>query len=119
MIRYTRFNSTTSPSKITERLGEVLKTLLLKYSTKDNYKLRVESGGLAFVVQVFADPKIDEQYVVDFRKQKGSGSEFRSLYQEIRAHLADIILQPKKVVQESSSQKQELSTKPMDVEASS
>jgi len=97
LIRYTRFNSVTNPSKIVDRVGEVLKTMGLKSSAKDNYKLRVESGGLSFFMQVFADPKIDSQYVVDFRKQKGSGPEFRSLYQEIRAHLADIILQPKKV----------------------
>jgi serine/threonine protein kinase len=112
LIRYTRFNSVTSPSKIIDRVGEVLqKTLGLKYSSKDSYKLRVESNGMAFFVQVFADSKVDSQYVVDFRKQKGSGPEFRSLYQEIRAHLADIILQPKK---ETSLE----STKTMEVESS-
>jgi serine/threonine protein kinase len=103
MVRYTRFPSTTTPAKIVDRVGEVLKTMSLKSSAKGNYKLRVESGGVAFFVQVFADPKIDSQYVVDFRKQKGSGPEFRSVYQEIRAHLADIILQPKKA--EESSKK--------------
>jgi serine/threonine protein kinase len=117
LIRYTRFNSVASPAKIIERLGEVLKTLSLKSASKDNYKLRVESAGMSFFVQVFADPKIDSQYVVDFRKQKGSGSEFRSTYQEVRAHLADIILQPKKV--ESSEKTESLSTeKTVEVESS-
>jgi len=32
--------------------------------------------------------------VADFRKKTGSGVEFRNLYQEIRAQLADIVLQP-------------------------
>jgi len=102
MIRYTRFNSTVAPSKILERVGEVATTMGSKYAKKDGFKLRVESGPLTFFVQVFADPKIEAQYIVDFRKQKGSGPEFRSLYQEIRAHLADIILQPKKVESENS-----------------
>jgi len=97
LVRYTRFNSTAAPSKILERVEEVTKALSLKSSTKkEKHKIRVEFGSLVFVIQVFADPKIEAQYVVDFRKQKGSGSEFRSTYQEIRAHLADIILQPKK-----------------------
>jgi len=114
ITRYTRFNSTTSPSKIIERLGEVLKSLSLKFSPRDNFKVKIESGGLVLVVQVFSDSKIDAQYVVDFRKQKGSGLEFRSLYQEIRAHLADIVLQPKKA---ESSQGSE-SSKSMEIESS-
>jgi len=104
MIRYTRFNSTASPSKIGERLGEVLKKLGLKFSSRDNFKQKVESGDVSFVVQVFTDAKIDEQYVVDFRKVKGSSAEFRSLYQEIRAHLADIVLQPKKTESSQGSE---------------
>jgi len=108
MTRYTRFTSTAAPSKIVERVGEVLKTLSHKFSSRDNFKLKVESSGLSFVVQVFSDAKIDDQYVVDFRKVKGAGSEFRSAYQEIRAHLADIILQPK---QAESSQGSESSKK--------
>jgi len=115
ITRYTRFNSASSPSKIIERVGEVLKTLRLKSSSRDNYKLRVEAGTLSFVVQVFADSKIEDQMVVDFRKQKGSGPEFRSLYQEIRAHLADIVLQPKK----ESSESESTTTKTIEVEASS
>jgi len=96
IVRYTRFNSTSSPSKILERVGEVMKSMGIKFSSRDNFKVRAESGPVAFFAQVFADPKIDSQYVVDFRKQKGSGLEFRTIYQDIRLHLADIILQPKK-----------------------
>jgi len=96
VVRYTRFNSVATPSKIVERVGEVLKSMSLKYSTKENFKLKVEVRGVVFFVQVFADPKVESQYVVDFRKQKGSSLEFRSFYQDVRAHLADIILQPKK-----------------------
>lgn len=107
MVRYTRFSSTASASKIVERAGEVLKTLGLKYSSRDNFKLKIDSGDVSFVLQVFSDSKIDEQYVVDFRKVKGPSAEFRSLYQEIRAHLADIVLQPKKT--ESSQEKTESS----------
>jgi len=102
LTRYTRFNSIASPSKIIERTGEVLKTLGLKHSSRDAYKVKVESGGLSFIAQVFSDSKIDDQYVVDFRKIKGDGSEFRSLYQEIRAHLADIVLQPKQTEQDKT-----------------
>jgi len=96
ITRYTRFNSTSAPSKIVERISEVVKKMGGRFSTKEGFKLKVESSGVAFVAQVFADSKIEGQYVVDFRKKKGSGLEFRSVYQDIRAHLADIILQPKK-----------------------
>lgn len=66
-----------------------------RFATKEGFKVKVESGGVSFIAQVFADPKIEAQYVVDFRKKKGSGLQFRNVYQDIRAHLADIILQPK------------------------
>lgn len=114
ITRYTRFNSATSASKIVDRLGEVLKTLGLKSSSRDNFKLKVESSDVSFMVQVFMDSKIEDQHVVDFRKIKGSSAEFRSLYQEIRAYLADIVLQPKKT---ESSQGSETS-KPIEVESS-
>jgi len=35
-----------------------------------------------------------KKVVADFRKKTGTGVEFRNLYQEIRAQLADIVLQP-------------------------
>jgi len=97
ITRYTRFNSTASPSKIVERVSEVVKMMGGRFSTKEGFKLKVESGLVTFIAQVFADPKIEAQYVVDFRKKKGSGLEFRNIYQDVRAHLADIILQPKSV----------------------
>jgi len=115
MIRYTRFNSVTAPSKIIDRVSEVIKKMDGRFSVKSNYKLKVECGTIAYFVQVFADPKVESQYVVDFRKQKGSGLEFRATYQDIRAHLADIILQPKKV---ESSETSESTTKAMEVESS-
>jgi len=119
LVRYTRFSSVATPSKIMERVGEVVKTLGIKFSQRNSFKLRIESGSLSFFVQVFADPKIDAQFVVDFRKQKGSGSEFRSLYQEIRAHLADIILQPKKDSTVESTKSIEVeSTESIEVESS-
>jgi len=46
------------------------------------------------VAQVFSDPSSDKNVVADFRKKTGSAVEFRNLYQEIRAQLADIVLQP-------------------------
>jgi len=103
IVRYTRFNSVAAPSKIVDRVSEVLKSMSIRFSAKDNFKLKVEAGGIAFYVQVFADSKIESQYVVDFRKQKGSGLAFRTLYQDVRAHLADIILQPKKVEETSET----------------
>jgi len=96
IARYTRFNSISAPSKIIERVSEVMKSMSIKFSSRDNFKLKAESGSVTFFAQVFADPKIDSQFVVDFRKQKGSGLEFRTIYQDIRLNLADIILQPKK-----------------------
>jgi len=96
ITRYTRFNSTAAPSKIVERVGEVAKMMGGATGLKEGFKLKVVSSGVTFIVQVFADPKIEAQYVVDFRKKKGSGLEFRKLYDNIRAHLADIVLQPKK-----------------------
>jgi len=95
ITRYTRFNSTASPSKINERLGEVLKKLGIRYSKKENFKLKIQSGMVLMIAQVFADPTTDDHVVVDFRRKQGPTEEFRSTYQEIRAHLADIVLQPK------------------------
>jgi len=103
IARYTRFNSISAPSKIIERVSEVMKSMSIKFSSRDNFKLKAESGSVTFFAQVFADPKIDSQFVVDFRKQKGSGLEFRTIYQDIRLNLADIILQPKKKVASSES----------------
>jgi len=95
ITRYTRFNSIAAPSKIVERIGDVVRLMSGRFATKEGFKVKVESGGVSFIAQVFADPKIEAQYVVDFRKKKGSGLQFRNVYQDIRAHLADIILQPK------------------------
>jgi len=112
MVRYTRFNSTAAPSKIVDRVSEVVKMMGGRFSAKEGFKLLVESTGVSFIAQVFADPKIEAQYVVDFRKKKGSGLEFRNIYQDIRAHLADIILQPKKIESSEPSE----TTKTMEVE---
>jgi len=57
---------------------------------------------IVFFVQVFGDPLDEKSVVADFRKQKGSGVEFRNLYQEIRAQLGDIVLQPVSKSLESS-----------------
>jgi len=113
IIRYTRFNSIAAPSKIVDRVSEVVKMMGGRYSSKEGFKLKVVSGAVSFIAQVFADPKIEAQYVVDFRKKKGSGLEFRNVYQDIRANLADIILQPK--VESSESLE---SGKTMEVEES-
>jgi len=66
-----------------------------KTARKDNFKLKSQFGALTFVAQVFADPSDEKNVVADFRKKAGSAVEFRSVYQEIRAQLADIVLQPK------------------------
>jgi len=94
VTRYTRFNSTATPQKIAERVGEVVRSMRGKYSSKPGYKLKCQFNRNVFLVQVFADPKIPAQFVVDFRKKTGSAVDFRGLYQDIRAQLADIVLQP-------------------------
>jgi serine/threonine protein kinase len=108
MVRYTRFPSVAAPSKIVERVSEVLKSMGARFSARDNFKIKVEARGVTFFAQVFAEQKIESQYVVDFRKQKGPGLEFRTLYQDIRAELADIILQPKKVESSKSTESTEM-----------
>jgi len=65
-----------------------------KTAAKENYKIKAQFGGNTFVAQVFSDPSSDKNVVADFRKKTGSAVEFRNLYQEIRAQLADIVLQP-------------------------
>jgi len=94
IVRYTRFSSTASPGKIVDRVTEVIHTMSGKTAAKDHFKVKSQFGGISFVVQVFSDPSSETNVVVDFRKKAGSGIEFRNLYQEIRAQLADIVLQP-------------------------
>jgi len=102
IVRYTRFNSVTSPAKIVDRLAEVVRASGGKYATKENFKVRAQFGKVSFIAQVFSDPLSEKQYVVDFRKKTGSGEGFRTLYQEIRAQLSDLVLQPQGAKSESS-----------------
>jgi len=94
IVRYTRFSSTAAPSKIVDRVSEVIHTMSGKTALKDHFKVKAQFGAITFVAQVFSDPSSETNVVVDFRKKAGSGVEFRNLYQEIRAQLADIVLQP-------------------------
>jgi len=94
IVRYTRFASSASPVKIIDRISEVIHTMGGRTAAKDNFKVKAQFGAITFVAQVFADPSNEKNVVADFRKKAGSGVEFRSLYQEIRAQLADIVLQP-------------------------
>jgi len=94
VVRYTRFNSEATPTKIVDRLSEVLQASGGKFATKANFKVKAQFGKTSFVAQVFADPSSEKQMVVDFRKKTGTGESFRTVYQEIRAQLSDIVLQP-------------------------
>jgi len=95
VARYTRFASSASPTTVVDRISEVIGTMGGKTARKDNFKLKSQFGALTFVAQVFADPVDEKNVVADFRKKTGSAVEFRGLYQEIRAQLSDIVLQPK------------------------
>jgi len=94
VIRYTRFSSASAPTKIVDRVAEVIHTMSGKTAVKDHFKVKAQFGPITFVAQVFSDPESEKNVVVDFRKKAGSAVEFRNLYQEIRAQLADIVLQP-------------------------
>jgi len=94
IVRYTRFASASSPTKVVDRVSEVINTMGGKTARKDNFKVKAQFGAVTFVAQVFSDPTNEKNFVADFRKKTGSAVEFRSLYQEIRAQLADIVLQP-------------------------
>jgi serine/threonine protein kinase len=99
-VRYTRFDSKVSPSQILERLVEVITSNDGKSSEgKDSYKVKAEfqSPAIKFVAEVFAHPSSAGVYVVDFRKKEGEAVAFRELYQDLRAQLADVVLQPKGV----------------------
>jgi hypothetical protein len=99
-VRYTRFESKVSPSQVLERLVEVITSNDGKSSeSKDSYKVKAEfqSPAVKFVAEVFAHPSSAGVYVVDFRKKEGEAVAFRELYQDLRAQLADIVLQPKGV----------------------
>jgi len=94
VARYTRFASTETPTQVADRIAEVIHTMGGRTATKENYKIKAQFGSTTFVAQVFSDPSSEKNVVADFRKKTGSGVEFRNLYQEIRAQLADIVLQP-------------------------
>jgi len=99
VVRYTRFETTLSPLRAIERVQDVILSNSGKVSDcKDEYKLKAAFGHVSFVVEVFASPDSKEAHVVDFRKKKGTAEEFRELYQEIRAQLADVVRQPKSAV---------------------
>jgi hypothetical protein len=94
------FDSKVSPSQILERLVEVITSNDGKSSEgKDSYKVKAEfqSPAIKFVAEVFAHPSSAGVYVVDFRKKEGEAVAFRELYQDLRAQLADVVLQPKGV----------------------
>jgi len=102
ITRYTRFNAKEDqdPTKIIERIIDVIKSIdggkFEEY--KDAHKMRADIGKVSLVVEVFTapdSPKDAPQYVVDFRRKKGSAAEFRAQYGEIRAQLADVVKQPK------------------------
>jgi len=98
VVRYTRFDSSLSAPKIMERLGDVIVSNNGKMlEIKDEYKIKAIFGDVRFVVEIFAHPELKEAYVVDFRKKEGSAEVFRELYQDLRAQLPDVVLQPKVV----------------------
>jgi len=94
VARYTRFGSAATPTKVIDRVAEVVQTMGGKTARKDQFRLVAQFGQVSFVTQVFADPVNEKNVVADFRKKKGASVEFRNYYQEIRAQLADIVLQP-------------------------
>jgi serine/threonine protein kinase len=97
-VRYTRFESKISPDRIIERLADVVTGNEGKSSeNKDSYKLKAEFNipRTKFVAEVFAHPTAEGVYVVDFRRKEGDAAAFRGLYQDLRAQLADVVLQPK------------------------
>jgi serine/threonine protein kinase len=105
IVRYTRFASTAAPVKIVDRVSEVIQSMGGKTAIKDHFKVKAQFGDVSFVSQVFTDPSSEKNVVVDFRKKSGSAVEFRSLYQEIRAQLSDIVLQPKSDTSKKSTEK--------------
>jgi len=94
VARYTRFGSAATPTKVIDRVSEVIQTMGGKTARKDQFRLVAQFGQVSFVTQVFADPSNEKNVIADFRKKKGASVEFRNYYQEIRAQLADIVLQP-------------------------
>jgi serine/threonine protein kinase len=94
--RYTRFDTTLAPAKAMERLGDVIVSNGGKMlEMKDEYKIKAIFGDVQFVIEIFAHPELKEAHVVDFRKKQGSGEAFREFYQDLRAQLPDVVLQPK------------------------
>jgi len=103
VARYTRFASTETPLKVADRIAEVIHTMGGKSAAKEHFKIKAQFGANSFIAQVFSDPSNEKNVVADFRKKTGSGVEFRNLYQEIRAQLADIVLQPSVPSKETDS----------------
>jgi len=110
VTRYTRFESSAAPAKVVDRISEVISTMGGKTAPKSNFKIKAQFGATAFFVQVFGHPSDEKKVVADFRKQQGTGVEFRNLYQEIRAQLADIVLQPVSKSSESTETSQQTSS---------
>jgi len=93
-VRYTRFQSDAAPQKILCRVVDVIRASGGKWDeAKDCYRLQGAFEKTEFVVEIFRDES--KTNVVDFRKKQGPSMHFREIYNEIRAQLSDIVLQPK------------------------
>jgi len=107
IVRYTRFLSSIAPSTVVDRICEVLTVMGAKALRKDHFKIKAQFGTLQFIIQVFSNSKSAKLFIVDFRRKKGTAVEFRSVYQEIRAQLGDIVYQPVPKEEESDEESDE------------
>jgi serine/threonine protein kinase len=95
-VRYTRFDAKLAPDRIIERLADVIGSNKGRFSeSKESYKIKAEFHNACFVAEVFAHPTLEGHYVVDFRRKSGAAVDFREIYQDLRAQLADVVVQPK------------------------
>jgi len=92
---YTRFDSTAKPAYLMERISAVLATMNARTSTLGPFSLRAiittATGQLTVSAQVYSDQNADGGYVVLFRRRQGDSMQYRSIYQDIRTRLQDLV----------------------------
>lgn len=97
---YTRFDSTAKPAYLLARVSAVLEAMNARISTQPaQWSLRATvmtgSGNVSISAQIFADPTDAATSVVLFRRRQGDSMQYRSIYQDLRTQLLDLVAQKK------------------------
>ncbi len=98
---YTRFDSAAKPSYLLSRVCAVLEAMNARMTSQlSNWSVKATvmtgSGNVTITAQVYADPSDPSNYIVLFRRRSGDSMQYRSLYQDVRTQLLDLVVIKKK-----------------------